>query len=332
MPTVLVTPTVLNDGRGSYRGMLREAGFDLLFPQPWDHALNEAELRALLPGVAAVIAGAEPYNAEVLAAGRDLRVIARVGVGYDAVDLEAATRRGVAVTIAPGANHETVAEHLFALMLALFKNIVPDHLNTKAGRWVRATTIPVRGQTMGIVGLGRIGKAVAVRARAFRMKVIAYELQPDQDFARQHDVELVSLHDLFRRADVVSLHVPATPQTWHLVCAETLNLMKPTAYLLNTSRGILCREADLVEALRCRRIAGAGLDVFDAEPPPPDHPLLQLDNVVLTPHTAGTDRQSAVDMAELAARSIIALARGDWPADQVVNPAVRERFRWSAAP
>jgi D-3-phosphoglycerate dehydrogenase len=326
MRKVLITPSPLHGIDGPYLKVLREAGFECAFPSRIGQ-LTEDELYQQLNGVAATIAGSEPYSRRVLEAHPELRVIARAGVGFDAVDLAAATERGVVVCIAPGTNQDAVAEHTFALILALAKGLIGQHQGTRTGQWPRRPNLPLRGRSLGILGLGRIGKAVAVRGAAFGMRLLAYEPYPDLQFAEQWHVTLVSLERLLAEADYVTIHVPLTPDSRYLFNRKTLALMKPTAFLINTSRGGLINEADLLEALRAGRLAGAGLDVFEQEPPPPS-PLLELDNVVLTPHAAGVDLQSRDDMALSAARSIVALSRGQWPAEQVVNPQVRERFRW----
>lgn len=325
MPKVLITPIHLKDLNGPYRQVLQEAGFEPVYPsQPG--GLSEEQLLQELQGCWASLASGEPYTARVFAAHPQLKVVARVGVGFDAVDLAAATEHGVAVTITPGTNHDAVAEHTFALILALAKNLLPQHAATCAGSWPRRATLPLRGSTLGLVGLGRIGKAVALRGAAFDMRLAAYEPFPDLDFVRQYHVRLMPLDDLLREADWVSLHAPYTPESRHLICKRTLALMKPTAFLINTARGGLVCEADLLEALRDRRIAGAGLDVFENEPPG-KLPLFDLNNLVVTPHAAGVDLKSRDDMALSAARAIVALSRGEWPADCIVNAAVRERFR-----
>jgi phosphoglycerate dehydrogenase-like enzyme len=264
----------------------------------------------------------------VLQAHPQFRVVARAGVGFDAVDVVAATERGVAVTITPNTNQEAVAEHTFTLILALAKNLIPQHQGTKAGQWPRRANLPLRGTTLGLAGLGRIGKAVAERARAFGMKLIAFEPFPDHDFVNRYGITLVSpLEKLIAESDWLSLHLPYTVESHHLINKKTLALMKPTAFLLNTARGGLVCEADLIAALKARTIAGAGLDVFEMEPAVKNS-LWEFDNVVVTPHAAGTDLRSRDDMAVSAAQAIIDLSRGQWPAEKVVNPAVRPRFLW----
>lgn len=326
MPKVLISPTTLAGVQADFVNVLTEAGFELVY-HGRPAQLNEEQLLEALPGIEATLAGSEPYTARVFAAHPQLRVIARVGVGYDAVDLNAATKAGAVVTITPGTNQGAVAEHTFALMLALVKNLIPQHLGVKACAWPRGTNLPLRGQTIGLAGLGRIGKAVATRAVAFEMKVLAYDPFPDVAWAKTHGVTLVTFEELLRESDFVSLHMPAMAETAHLICAKTLGLMKPTAYLINTSRGAVIDERDLYTALKEKRIAGAGLDVFECEPPGRT-PLLELDNVIFTPHAAGVDVRSRDEMAKSAAEAIVSLYRGDWPAEKVVNQGVREQFRW----
>lgn len=327
MEKVLIAPMTLAALPGEFRRVLEHAGFQLVYPKR-PLQLTETELLESLKGVSASLAGSEPYTRRVMEANPTLRVIARAGVGYDGVDVAAATDHGVAVAIAPGTNQDAVAEHTFALLLAIVKNLPSQHLAVKAGQWPRQANQPLRGQTLGIAGLGRIGKAVAVRGEAFGMKLIAYEPFPDRAFAAQHGVRLVSLDDLLAQSDFLSLHLPLTMESKYLINRQTLAQMKPTAYLVNTARGGLVCEADLVEALRSKRIAGAALDVFEEEPPAPRHPLFSFDNVIVTPHAAGVDTQSRDDMALSAAQAIVSLRNGEWPAEKIVNPDVKAKFQW----
>jgi phosphoglycerate dehydrogenase-like enzyme len=326
MDKVLITPMTLAGIDGAYVRVLREAGLELVYPNIGAQ-LTEEQLLEWLPGIKASVAGSEPYTARILEAFPQLRVIARVGVGYDAVDVEAATKIGCAVTIAPGTNEGSVAEHAFCLMLALARELVPQHLELKAGGWPRRAILPLRGRTLGIAGLGRIGKAIALRGAAFGMRLLAYDPEPDKTFAENHQVTLVSFEQLLAESDYLTLHLPVTPQSRNLINRRTLALMKPTAFLINTARGAIVNEADLFEALRNQRLAGAGLDVFEQEPPG-KHPLFELDNVVVTPHAGGADVQSRDDMALSAAQAIASLLRGEWPTEKVVNPEVRLHFRW----
>jgi phosphoglycerate dehydrogenase-like enzyme len=328
---VLVAPAPLKEIDHVYGPILRGAGCAIEYP-PRDQIdtelqMSEEELLAQLPGCVASLAGSEPYTRAVIAkaAPAGLKVIARAGVGYDAIDLLAATEHGVAVCFAPGTNQEAVAEHAFALMLSLIRNVSRQDAAIRRGEWPRKAVGFARTTTLGIVGLGRIGKAMAERANAFGFKVLAAEIAPDLGFCEAHRVALVSFEELLKRSDVVSLHVPKTRETRNMIRRETLELMKPTAFVINTSRGGVVNEGDLYEALKAGRLAGAGLDVFEKEPPGAN-PLFTLDNVVLTAHTAGVDRKSREDMARVPAQAIVKLLAGEWPAEWVVNPSVKERF------
>jgi D-3-phosphoglycerate dehydrogenase len=327
MPKVIIGPATLAGVEAPYLELLRGAGFEPVWPRRRAQ-MNEAELLDLLSGVEACLAGSEPYTPRVFDAHPQLRVVARVGVGFDAVDLAAATQHGVAVAIAPGTNQDAVAEHTFVLMLALAKNLVPQHLGTVAGKWPRQANLPLRGRALGLAGIGRIGKAVATRGAAFGMKLIAYDPYPDREFAAKWNVRLLSWEELLRESDYLTLHMPATPASRHMINRDTLKLMKPTAFLVNTARGTLVNEADLIEALKAKRLAGAGLDVFEQEPVAPESELLKMEQVTVTPHAAGVDLQSRDDMALSAAQAVVDLYRGNWPSEKVVNPDVRERFRW----
>jgi len=323
---VLVAPAPLDGLDVEFRSALLAAKFELIYPK-LGHQMVESELLQYLPGNKAALAGSEPYTRRVLESAPDLRVIARVGVGYDAVDMAAASERGIAVCITPGTNQDSVAEHTMMLILALARHLVKQHNSVCAGAWPRQANVPVRGTTLGILGLGRIGKAVALRGLAFGMRLIAHEPFPDQPFVTKHEIQLCSREQVFREADFLSIHAPMTAESKHLVNATSLGWMKPTAFLINTSRGGLINELDLYDALKHRRIAGAALDVFEKEPPG-DNPLFELDNIVLTAHTAGVDTKSRDDMALSAAQAIIDLSKGLWPAEKIVNPEVRSKFKW----
>jgi phosphoglycerate dehydrogenase-like enzyme len=327
MAKVLVTPATLANIDGPFLRVLRGAGLEVVLPT-WDAQLTEEGLLKHLKGISASLAGSEPYTRRVLEAYPMLRVIARVGVGYDAVDMQAANERGVVVAIAPGTNQESVAEHTFALLLALTRTVVSQHNAIKAGNWPRHVTAPLRGRTLGIAGLGRIGKAVATKGAAFNMKLLAYEPFPDEAFVRQYNITLVPLEKLLAESDYLTLHMPMSKETHHLINRKTLAQMKPGALLINTARGGLVNEADLVQALKSGHLGGAGLDVFEQEPPGKSE-LVGMENVVLTAHTAGIDVQSRDDMAQSAAQAIAALSKGEWPAHQIVNPEVRSKFKWA---
>lgn len=302
---------------GAWSRILESAGFEIRYPSPGGRMLNESELIANLSGVVATIASGEPYTAKVLDAAPALRVISRTGVGYDAIDVAEAARRGIAVGITPGTNHEAVAEHAFALLLALAKNVVGNHTQIKSGGFGRTATRSLRGKTLGLIGYGRIGRAMTQRACAFGMHVLATDPAVLQQACEQ-SVRMVSIEQLLAESDIVSLHAPLVPETHRLIRAQTIARMKPGAVLLNTARGGLVDERDLAEALCSGKLAAAGLDVFEHEPPV-DSPLLAAPNVVFSPHLAGVDEQAIEDMAAMAAETIVDVFRGTFNRDRLVN-------------
>jgi D-3-phosphoglycerate dehydrogenase / 2-oxoglutarate reductase len=328
MPTVLLGSEPIRNQPGPFRTLLEGAGFQVIDPAAVTK-LTEADLCELLPRCDAIVAGGETLSSSIMDAAPRLRAIARTGVGYDAVDVEAASARKIAVTITPGANQESVAEQTFALLLGLAKDLILHDRNLRNGAWARTLLPrPIRGLTLGLVGMGRIGRAVATRAIAFGMKVVAFDTITDSEFDAKHDIKRVDFHELLALADVVSLHLPIVEATRGLFNASTFAKMKPGAVLINTSRGGLIVEADLVEALHSGHLAGAGLDVFQHEPPEPDNPLWSLPNVVLTPHMAGVDERAMATMAEMAAQCLVDLFQGRWPAACVVNPEVAPGWKW----
>jgi len=283
-------------------------------------------LRRRVEEADAVIAGArEAYDAELLARAKRLRVISRTGVGYDRIDVDAATRRGIVVTITPGALEESVADHTLLLLLAVARRLRELDAGTRAGRWTRVMGRELQGKRLGILGLGRIGRAVARRAQAFGMAVWAYDPVPDPAYARQHNIRLVDdWPTLVETVDVVSLHLPLTPSTRRLVDADFLARMRPGSLFINTARGGLVDQDALVEALAGGHLGGAGLDVFDPEPVSEAHPLLARlpadANVVLTPHVASYTAEASAAIARQAVNNaLMVLSRQH--VDGIVNPA-----------
>ena len=232
------------------------------------------------------------------------------------------------MAITPSGNHEAVAEHAMALLLALTRSLLRQNQEVRRGTWNRAPLLPLRGRTLGLIGMGRIGKSVALRAAQFRLRLFAYGPLPDVAFAHTHGIEVVDLDTLLEQADYVTLHLPLTPATKGLINRKTLSRMKRGSLLINTSRGGLVVEEDLLSALQSGHLSGAGLDVFNQEPLSSGHPLLRLENVLVTPHVAGVDHQSAIDMAVQAAQNIIDLYHGQWPEGSIVNPAIQPGWQW----
>jgi phosphoglycerate dehydrogenase-like enzyme len=243
-----------------------------------------------------------------------LRVISKYGIGLDKIDIRAATDLKVPVLFTPGVNHTTVAEHTFALLLAAVRNLVPEANHVARGQWTRITGTELCGKTLAIIGLGRIGREVAVRARAFGMKLLGYGHYWDQDFARLNDIARVeSFDDVLRQADVVSLHTKLTPETRHIINSDNIGLLKRGAVIVNCARGELVELTALVAALRSNSILAYAADVLDQEPPPPDHPLLGLPNVVITPHIGSRTFESVQRQATCAVENLTLFLSGKPP-------------------
>ncbi len=271
--------------------------------------LPAAELREIIGGYEALaVRSATKVTAEVLASAARLRVIGRAGTGVDNIDLDAATRRGVVVMNAPGGNSVSVAEHTMALLLALARHIADASQSTRAGKWEKKRFSAGRelaGKTLGVVGTGNIGALVVQRAKAFGMKVIAYDPFLSQEAAAKLGVELVALPGIFRRADAITLHVPLTEQTKNMVGAEQIAQMKAGALLINCARGGLVDERALAQALQEKRLGGAALDVFETEPPAPDHPLLSCENFIATPHLGGSTEDAQQNVAVIVCEAMV---------------------------
>lgn len=327
MARILVTPTALRNSPGPYRDALTRAGLEVVDATVDEAKMTESALIGQLDGIDGVLAGMDPFTPAVLDASK-LRAIARMGVGYDAIDVPAATRLKIPVTITPGTNEHSVAEQTMALILGTYRGVASRDREVRGGVWKRKLLKRLAGRTLGLVGLGRIGKAVVPRALGMGLKVIAYDPLPDRSFADKHGVALRSLDELLATADIVSLHLPCTKETTDLINAATLAKMKPGSVLINASRGGLIDEAALADALRSGHLFAAGLDVFKVEPLPLDSPLLSFDNVVVAPHMGGLDEESSEAMATLAAECLANLFRGKWPEGCVVNDELRPGWKW----
>jgi glyoxylate reductase len=291
---------------------------------PEDEPLSPAQLAEGCREAEGLLLSGGRATEEVLAQAPHLRVIATVGVGYDNIDVDACTRRGIVVTNTPGVVTEATADLAFALLTCVARRLVEADRFVREGHWRRwqwglMWGTDLYGKTLGLYGFGRIGQAVARRARGFSMRILCYALDhltPAQE--KELGAEFVDRDTLLREADFLSLHVPLSPETIRLITARELAMMKPTAFLINTSRGKVVEEAALVAALESKQIAGAGLDVYEREPQ--IHPmLLTLPNVVLTPHMGTATSQTRLAMASLAADNILAFFAGQRPPN-LVNP------------
>jgi D-3-phosphoglycerate dehydrogenase len=273
---------------------------------------TEDELAEACRDADGVICGAatEPFTARVIEAAPRLKAISRTGVGYDSVDIAAATRNGIAVLIVPGTNEQSVAELAFGFMLALARQLIHANDVVQQRRWDRIVGSDLWHKTLSIVGLGRIGKALARRAAGFEMRVLAVDVMHDEAFANQYGVEYVSLEQALREGDFISLHAPNLPETEKMINDSTIALMKPTAYLINTARGGLVDEEALARAVRERRLAGAALDVLRAEPPRQGSPVLEVPGIILSPHMAAFTNECIDRMCLLAAQNVVEVLKG----------------------
>jgi phosphoglycerate dehydrogenase-like enzyme len=284
-------------------------------------ALEAAELAPLLAGVDGCIAGNDRFTREVLAQADRLKVISRWGIGVDAIDLAAATAHGVVVTNTPGLTADAVADFTFMLLLSLARNLAQCREVVESGGWDEVGGVNVCRKTLGIVGLGAIGRAVARRAQGFGMRVLACDPYPNEEAARELGVCLVDLPRLLRESDFVTLHASAGDENEGLIGAAELALMKPAAYLVNTARGRLVDEQALADALRAGALAGAAMDAHRVEPPEPGYCLRGAPNCLLTPHSAFNSAETVEAVNRATAENLLAVLRGDRPA-HVVNPAV----------
>jgi D-3-phosphoglycerate dehydrogenase / 2-oxoglutarate reductase len=314
MPNVLITAPGVTGTDDPRLVALRDAGWHVRTHRwPGGRPPEEVVLELVQGNDAVIASAAELYTRSLIQRADTLKHIARWGVGYETVDVVAATDNGVLVTTTQGSNHWAVADHTFGLMLAVSRRIVEVDKTARGLKWARPLGRDVWQKTIGIVGLGRVGKGVAQRASGFEMKVVAYEPFPDQEFCKRWNVDLVdNLEELFRRSDYLTLHAPGDRENHALVNAQRLALMKPTAVVINTARGVLVDEDALYAALVEGRIAGAGLDVRVHEPPHNDR-FEALSNVVLTPHVAGSTEDAQAVSAVMVVDSVLQAARGEQP-------------------
>lgn len=281
--------------------------------------LSEEELLERVKDIdVLVVRSRTKVTRRVIEAAPRLRAIIRAGVGVDNIDMEAARERSIVVVNTPHEPATSVAELTMSLALCLARKVPMLDRAMKSGRWLKGEVgVELRGKVMGIVGLGSVGSEVARLAKAFGMRVVAYDPYVSSDHAKQLGVELLSLDEVLSLADFLSIHVPLTPETKRMIGREEIKKMKDGAFIINTSRGEVVDEEALYEALKAGKLAGAGLDVYSKEPPPPDHPLIKLDNVVCTPHVGASTVEAQLRIAMAMAEDLIRIARGEEPVNRV---------------
>lgn len=292
-----------------------------------DRAMTPEEIIAALPGKIGMLAmGSDLVSSKILEAGKDLKIVANNAVGFNNIDLDAAIRLKIAATNTPDVLTDTTADLSFALILGVARRLVEADRFVRAGKWVGwkpnlMIGSEVHGKTLGVIGLGRIGSAVAKRGQGFNMRIVYTDIRRlHPAIEQQHQLQFMPLRDLLQTSDFVTLHVPLTPETFHLLGAEQLRLMKKSTFLINASRGPVVDEKALVEALRAGSIAGAGLDVFEAEPQVSPE-LLAMDNVLLLPHVGSATDETREKMVQTAVNNILAVIRREIPPN-ILNPEI----------
>lgn len=320
---ILLTTTSFQDTPGAHHDLLAQTGWEIIRARG---PLNEADTLALVGNAEGYICGDDAITRKVLEKARPkLKIISKYGIGVDKIDVKSCTEFGIPVLFTPGVNHTTVAEHTFLLLLSLEKNFLFHTDSTRSGGWKRKTGHELLDKTIGIIGLGRIGKEVAIRAKAFGMKPIGFDIYWDEKFAKEHGVKrAASLGEIFAASDYISLHTNLTPETRGMINAKSFARMKKGVLILNCARGEIVNANDMVDALKSGQVGGYGMDVLDKEPPPADHPLLKLPNVVCTPHIASRTYESVVRQATTSVKNLILAMNGEKPIAQV-NPEVPVR-------
>jgi len=320
MYKVLIPQIVAREGMQ----YLREHGYEIQIGS----GITVDVLKEEVKDCDAILARTAPFPAEVLEAGRKLRVISRHGVGIDNIDVKTATKLGIYVTYAPEANANSVAEQTIGLMIAVARNFYKCETELRKGNFEIRDQLPgvdLENKVLGVIGLGRIGTIVARKAAlGLDMKIIAYDPFINKN-KFSSEIEIVDhWESLFSIADFISLHIPSIPETKGIVGKKEFEMMKATAYIINTSRGDIINEGELIQALQRNKIAGAGLDVFEEEPPAKDNPLFQLDNVVLMPHNSTLTRECKVRLAVHAAIGIHEVLSGKKPTWPVNEPNLKK--------
>ncbi len=315
MDKILVTNASFARYSKESEKILEDYGLSIVRPE--HNKTDEKEMLDYLDDVVAIITGLEPITQKIICSAPRLKVIAKHGIGVDNIDINAAKENGITVINSPGTNREAVADLVFGLMLSLARNIPKSDSLVRGGEWPKVFGNSVWGKTLGIIGMGVIGKSVVHRAKGFNMKVMAFDKFWDKEYADSNGVVYSEIDEIIKESDFISLHVPLTEDTRGLIGADKLNMMKPGAYLINTSRGGVVDENALYKALAEGKIAGAALDVFSSEPPAAS-PLLDLENVILTPHMAGFTDGALSLTSEYVARAVIDVLEGKEPASKIV--------------
>ena len=318
MVRILLTTTSYQDTPGPHHDLLASSGAEIVCARG---PLSEKSMLEYAGDYDAFLCGDDVISQAVIQKALPrLKIIAKYGIGVDKIDVDYATDQGIPVAFTPGVNHTTVAEHCFMLMLALSKKLIEHVEWTKQGLWKRETGNEIAGKTLGIIGLGRIGREMAIRANAFGMKVLAQDIYWPEAFAEEHHITRIeNLDRLFSDSDFISLHTNLTPETQGLINSASIQQMKNSAVLINCGRGELVHVDDILAALQDNKLGGYGADVLDVEPANADHPLLSAPNCLITPHIGSRTHESVIRQATKATENLLMLLRGESPHAQVNN-------------
>ncbi len=316
MIRVLLSTTSYQDTPGDHHALLEGSGVEIVRQRG---PLNEAQMLEIAGEFDAFLCGDDAITRAVIDKSLPrLRVMSKYGIGVDKIDAAYATEKGIPLSFCPGVNHTTVAEHVFMLLLALHKNLIEQANATCQGGWKRMTGHEIMGKTIGIIGLGRIGKEVAIRAKAFGMETIGFDIHWPEEFANAHGVKrAASVDEVLEASDIVSLHTNLTEETRGMIDAAAIARMKKGATVINCGRGELVVSEDIAAALEDGTLGGYGADVLDEEPPDPAHPLLGATNALITPHVGSRTYESVQRQAVMATRNLINMLRGEKPLAQV---------------
>ncbi len=308
---VLITPRTFETRGKKYIERLEREGYEVIL-NPYGRVLKEEEIIKLIRDVDGIIVGIDPLTSRVLENAERLKVISKYGVGVDNIDIEAAKKLGIIVTNTPFANTNGVAELTIGLIFSVLRGISLSDRKSREGLWERFIGYELYGKTLGVIGTGNIGKRVIKLLKGFDLRITCYDLSPDYSWAEREGVLYVSLEELLKNSDIITLHIPLTKDTYHLISEREINMMKPSAIIINTSRGGIIDEIALYKALKEKRIFGAGLDVLEEEPPK-NSPLFDLENVVITSHTGAHTEEAIEKMAEVSVENLILVLKGEEP-------------------
>lgn len=316
MTRILLTTTSYQDTPGPHHDLLESANAEIVRVRG---PLSEAQMLDIVGDFDAFLCGDDEITEAVIEKSLPrLKMVAKYGIGVDKIDVAHLTTRGIPLSFCPGVNHTTVSEHTMLLLLSLVRNFVDQVNVVRTGEWKRYTGHEIMGKTIGIIGMGRIGKEVATRARAFGLKVVGYDLYWPEEFATANEVgRAASMEEIFETCDVISLHTNLTDVTREMINAKSIATMKPGVIILNCARGEMINTADVAKALESGQIGGLGTDVLDQEPPPADHPLLSAPNCVVTPHIGSRTYESVERQAVMATENLLLMLKGKPPLAQV---------------